>query len=299
MNGWVKGWVDGWRKNNNDKYPWPWGGHATWLLPHSSCVVVLQSLQQSAEWGAGLRQRGGSEEPTRGVYTAHLFTQYFDSWSLPSVSYSSLSLIGVFVCVCVSMDLGWISMLLMSLCLTAMSMCCILLCSEVCCVTYSLMTVTLQLVSVVWETCLLDMDLTRNISTFYISQARILLNLVKSLEEVSWTVSLMYLLLLFFIFLCCLTPSRPQRAISGRMYLFKSNHKIYDKECFIWLFFSHLGKACKRINGCLAKPTHLPIPIPNSRSDYKKCLWFLNTIVDWHDLPGEVTPATTFESFYC
>ena len=45
----------------------------------------------------------------------------------------------------------------------------------------------LQLVSVVWETCLLDADLVRNITTFYISQARILLNIVKNLQEVGRT----------------------------------------------------------------------------------------------------------------
>ncbi|XP_070185437.1 uncharacterized protein [Littorina saxatilis] len=39
------------------------------------------------------------------------------------------------------------------------------------------------LVSVIWETCLLDTDLVRNITTFYISQARLLLNAVKTIEE--------------------------------------------------------------------------------------------------------------------
>ena len=51
----------------------------------------------------------------------------------------------------------------------------------------------LQLVSVVWETCLLDPDLVRNITTFYISQARILLNIVKSLQEVSRTTLILLL----------------------------------------------------------------------------------------------------------
>lgn len=42
----------------------------------------------------------------------------------------------------------------------------------------------LQLVTVVWDTCLLDTELARNVTIFYISQARLLLEVIKTEEKV-------------------------------------------------------------------------------------------------------------------